>query len=69
MDKISTKALMDEFFKDKYPSEDTRKKIQPQIDRHEVYAYEQKIGKQLVEMNVDELFEMMNDTLKNIGLQ
>ena len=22
MDKISTKALMDEFFKDKYPSED-----------------------------------------------
>ena len=59
MDKISTKALMDEFFKDKYPSEDTRKKIQPQIDRHEVYAYEQKIGKQLVEMNVDELFEMI----------
>lgn len=59
MDKISTKALMDEFFKDKYPSEDTRKKIQPQIDRQEVYAYEQKIGKQLVKMNVDELFEMI----------
>ena len=59
MNKISTKALMDEFFKDKYPSENTRKKVQPQIDRQEVYAYEQKIGKQLVEMDVDELFKMI----------
>ena len=57
MAKISTKELFDQYYKDWEPVK--AKKVRPQIDRPEVYAFEQKIGKQLVEMNVDELFEMV----------
>lgn len=64
MRKIKTKALMDEYFENKYPSgdekmENMRNKTRPQIDRPELYEYEKKIGKQLTEMDADELFEMI----------
>jgi integrase len=55
--KISTKELFDRFFENK--DEENARKTRPQIDRPEVYEYEKKIGKQLVEMDVDELFEMI----------
>lgn len=57
MAKISTKELFDNFFAEKAP--ETAVRTRPQIDRPEVYEYEAKIGKQLIEMNVDELFEMV----------
>lgn len=54
---ISTKTLFDEYFKGK--SDETIRKTRPQVDRPEVYDYEAKIGKQLVDMNEDELFDMI----------
>lgn len=58
MAKIETKTLFDEFFATKDPK--TERKIRSQIDRPEVYAHEIKIGKQLIDMNVDELFDMLS---------
>lgn len=55
--KITTKELFDRFFEEK--DESNARKTRPQIDRPEVYEYEEKIGKQLIEMDVDELFEMI----------
>lgn len=57
MAKKTTKELMDEFF-DSH-SGDTIVRMRSQVDRPELYEYEEKIGKQLVDMNVDELFEMI----------
>ena len=57
MAEYTTKQLFDMFFAQK--DENTAYKTRPQIDRPEVYAYEKKIGKQLVDMDVDELFEMI----------
>lgn len=57
MAKISTKELFDNFFAEKAPEIAIR--TRPQVDRPEVYEYETKIGKQLVDMNVDELYEMI----------
>lgn len=57
MAKISTKELFNNFFAEK--TSETAAKTRPQIDRPEVYEYEAKIGKQLIEMDVDELFEMV----------
>lgn len=57
MAKISTKALFDEYYSaeaDKYMH-----KNRSLIDRPEVYEYEQEIGKQLVDMNIDELLGMI----------
>lgn len=54
---ISTKELFEAFFANK--SEDVIKKTGAQIDRPEVYLYEKKIGKQLIDMDIDELFEMI----------
>lgn len=54
---ISTQELFDKFFEGKDP--ETVRKTRPQVDRPEVYAYEIKVGKQLVEMNEEELFEMI----------
>lgn len=55
--KISTKELFNKFFGEK--DENNARKTRSQIDRPEVYEYEKKIGKQLIEMDVDELFEMI----------
>ena len=65
MAKISTKELFDSFFAEK--SRETAIKTRPQIDRPEVYEYEAQIGKQLVDMNVDELFEMVLSFNNNRG--
>ena len=57
MSLIKTKELFDEFFTN-YHSE-AAKTNRTMVDRPEVYAYEEKIGKQLVDMSVDELLEML----------
>lgn len=54
---ISTQELFKRFFENKDP--ETVRKTRSQVDRPEVYAYEEKIGKQLVDMNEEELFEMI----------
>lgn len=54
---ISTKELFDKFFKGK--DTETVRKTRAQVDRPEVYEYEIKVGKQLVDMNEEELFEMI----------
>ena len=54
---IPTKVLFDKFFEGKDP--DTIRKTRAQVDRPEVYVYEANVGKQLVDMNEDELFEMI----------
>lgn len=59
---LTTKELFDAYFSDKEPT--IVRKTRPQVDRLEVYKYEEKIGKQLVDMNVNELFDMMC-TFKN----
>ena len=64
----TTQELFKEYFKNQDPEK--VKKTRMQVDRPEVYAYEAKIGKKLIEMNVDELFEMIlsfNDNRKNGG--
>lgn len=53
----TTKDLFDMYFAQK--DREVERKTRPQVDRPEVYEYEKKIGKQLVEMDVDELFEMI----------
>lgn len=55
--KLSTKQLFDMFFEGK--NEEVVKRTRMQIDRQEVYDFEKKIGKQLVEMDVEELFQMI----------
>lgn len=57
MAKKPTKELMNEFFASH--DGDSIERMRSQVDRDEVYEYEKKIGKQLVEMDVDELFEMI----------
>ena len=59
MAKISTKKLFDEYFKNLGKTETYIKKIHSQVDRSEVYEYEKEIGKQLIDMNVDEIFNML----------
>lgn len=63
MAKIGTKELFDKFFEEKDAT--YTKKVRPQVDRPEVYEYERKIGKQLVDMTVDELFEMLKSFSNN----
>lgn len=70
MAEITTKQLFDMFFSEKDP--EITRKTRAQIDRPEVYEYEKKIGKQLIDMNVDELFEMIlsfnaNRCLNNVN--
>ena len=59
MAKISTKELFDEYFDSLGKTETYIKKVRSQVDRSEVYEYEKKIGKQFIDMNVDELFDML----------
>lgn len=53
----NTSEIFELYFKDM--SEDRRRKIKPQIDRPEVYAYEIKVGKQIFDMDVDELIGLL----------
>ncbi len=65
--KITTQQLFDMFFEDRTAKkgEENVKKTRSQIDRQEVYDYEKKIGKQLIEMDVDELFGMVKTFNRN----
>ena len=57
---ISTKQLMEEYFAEQERQGKDVRRNQSQLDRPEVYAYEQKIGKQLVEFDADEILEMIS---------
>ena len=59
MGKISTTELLDNYFASiaGTPAEKQR----PVIDKPELYAYEQQIGKELIDMNVDDLFGLINE--------
>ncbi len=65
----STKELFDMYFATR--AESSVKKIRGQIDRPEVYAYEEKIGKHLEDMDTQDIIGMMrtfklsSDTEKN----
>lgn len=57
MGKINTKELMDEYFAQVDPVR--AKRNRGHVDRAEVYEYEQKIGKDLIDMDADELIQMV----------
>ena len=57
---ITTKQLMEEYFSEQERQGKDVRRNQSQLDRPEVYAYEQKIGKQLVEFDADEILEMIS---------
>lgn len=61
---ITTEQLMKEYFAEQERQGKDVRRNQSQLDRPEVYAYEQKIGKQLVEFDADEILEMIS-TFKN----
>lgn len=60
MPKISTKELIDEYFENVKGdmAEGTIPRVKPSVDRPELYEYEKKIGKQLVEMTPEEILDM-----------
>ena len=57
---ITTKQLMEEYFAEQERQGKDVRRNQSQLDRPEVYAYEQKTGKQLVEFDADEILEMIS---------
>ena len=57
---ITTEQLMKEYFAEQERQGKDVRRNQSQLDRPEVYAYEQKIGKQLVEFDADEILEMIS---------
>lgn len=59
MGKISTKQLFDRYFES---VEGVRaKKQRATIDKPELFEYEKKIGKELIDMDVDDLFGLINE--------
>lgn len=54
---VTTKELIDLYYANRNP--ETVRKLRPQVDRPELYSFEERIGKQLIEMDVDELFQML----------
>ncbi len=60
---MDTKEVFDLYFKD-IPY-DTVRKNRPQVDRPEVYAYEDELGKQIFDMDVEELFGLLLSFNKN----
>ena len=61
-----TKEYLDQYLAAR--PEKTSQKIRSMIDRHEVYDYEEKIGKSIFEMSVDEIIDMMK-TFRRRGAQ
>lgn len=57
---ITTKQLMDEYFAEQEEQGKDVRRNRSQLDRSEVYAYEERVGKQLVELNADEILEMIS---------
>ncbi|MCD8190031.1 MAG: hypothetical protein LUD78_07395 [Clostridiales bacterium] len=54
---METRELFDKYFATKNKS--TVSKISKQVDKPELYAYEVKIGKKLIDMNANEIYEML----------
>lgn len=61
----STKEVFDSYFKNVSPS--VAQKCRMQVDRDEVYEYEEKLGKQIFDMDVDELFGLIKSFGKKKG--
>ena len=61
-----TKEYLDQYLATR--PEKTSNKIRSMIDRYEVYDYEEKIGKSIFEMSVDEIIDMMK-TFRRRGAQ
>lgn len=59
MGKISTKELLDRFYESIEGT--SMAKQRATLDKPELYAYEEKIGKELIDMDVDELFGLINE--------
>lgn len=59
MGKISTTELIDKYFESIKDTPAVKQRVI--IDKPELYAYEQKIGKELIDMNVDDLFGLINE--------
>ena len=61
MGKISTKQLFENYYE---ANRGTNKEIQMRyIEKPELYAYEMEIGKELVDLNVDELLDLIDKIL------
>lgn len=60
---MDTKEVFDLYFKD--VPHDMARKSRPQVDRPEVYAYEAELGKQIFDMDVEELFGLILSFNKN----
>lgn len=63
---MNTRELLDEYFTNERPDL-TAAKIRGQIDREELYTYEKKIGKQLVDMDSMEIFELIKSIIVKDG--
>lgn len=59
MGKISTTELLDNYFASIEGTPAAKQR--PVIDKPELYAYEQQIGKELIDMDVDDLFGLINE--------
>lgn len=59
MGKISTKQLIDRYFKSIEGTPAEKQRVI--IDKTELYDYEEKIGKELIDMDVDDLFGLINE--------
>lgn len=62
MGKIGTKQLIDEFF-DQKKTKSTAEAQKRVVDKPVLYEYEKSIGKELIDMNVDEIFALVNRML------
>lgn len=59
MGKIKTKELLDRFYESVKGT--STEKMRNQIDKPELYEYEKKIGKDLIDMNVDDIFGLIEE--------
>lgn len=63
MGKISTRQLFDLYYKE---NQGTNRELQMHyLDKPELYAYEMEIGKELIDMDVDELMELIDRILNS----
>lgn len=56
---MTTQEVFESYFSASGMKADTMRKLRPQVDRPEVFRYEEQIGKQVFDMDVDELFDMI----------
>lgn len=59
MGKIKTEELLNRFYESM--SGTSIEKMRNQIDKPELYEYEKKIGKELIDMNVDDIFGLIEE--------